>query len=89
MGIKIIAKNKRASYDYAFEETFEAGLVLVGTEVKVLRGGRVTMAEAYITIDEKREAWIYNMTIPHYDHGNINNHDETRKRKLLLNVPEI
>lgn len=89
MGIKIIAKNKRASYDYAFEETFEAGLVLVGTEVKVLRAGRVTMAEAYITVDQKREAWIYNMTIPHYDHGNINNHEETRRRKLLLNVSEI
>jgi len=89
MGIKIIAKNKRASYDYAFEETFEAGLVLVGTEVKVLRAGRVTMAEAYVTVDERHEAWIYNMNIPHYDHGNINNHEETRKRKLLLNEAEI
>jgi SsrA-binding protein len=89
MGIKIIAKNKRASYDYAFEETFEAGIVLVGTEVKVLRAGRVTMAEAYVTVDQKHEVWIYNMNIPHYDHGNINNHDETRKRKLLLNEAEI
>jgi SsrA-binding protein len=89
MGIKIIAKNKRASYDYAFEETFEAGIVLVGTEVKVLRAGRVTMAEAYVTVDQKHEVWIYNMNIPHYDHGNIYNHDETRKRKLLLNEAEI
>jgi SsrA-binding protein len=89
MGIKIIAKNKRATYDYAFEETFEAGLVLQGTEVKTLRNGRVTMAEAYITVDEKKEAWIYNMNIPHYEWGNINNHDETRKRKLLLNHDEI
>ncbi|MCF8060437.1 MAG: SsrA-binding protein SmpB [Bacteriovoracaceae bacterium] len=89
MGIKIIAKNKRATYDYAFEETFEAGLVLKGTEVKTLRNGRVTMAESYITVDENKEAWIYNMTIPHYEWGNINNHDETRKRKLLLNHQEI
>jgi len=89
MGIKIIAKNKRATYDYAFEETFEAGLVLQGTEVKTLREGRVTMGEAYIMVDDKKEAWIYNMNIPHYKWGNINNHDETRKRKLLLHHDEI
>lgn len=89
MGIKIIAKNKRATYDYSFEETFEAGIVLQGTEVKSLRAGRVTMAEAYITVDENQEAWIYNMTIPLYEFGNINNHEETRKRKLLLHDYEI
>ncbi len=89
MGIKIISKNKRASYDYAFDETFEAGLVLQGTEVKTLREGRVTMSEAYIMVDEKQEAWIYNMNIPHYKWGNINNHEEDRKRKLLLNADEI
>jgi len=89
MGIKIIAKNKRARYDYAFEETFEAGLVLQGTEVKTLRDGRVTMGEAYIMVDENKEAWIYNMNIPHYKWGNINNHDELRKRKLLLHESEI
>lgn len=89
MGIKVIAKNKRASYDYAWEETFEAGLVLQGTEVKSLRAGRVTMAESYITVDDKKEAWIYNMNIPQYEWGNINNHEETRKRKLLLHFEEI
>jgi len=89
MGIKIIAKNKRATYDYSFEETFEAGLVLQGTEVKTLRDGRVTMGEAYIMVDENKEAWIYNMNIPHYKWGNINNHDELRKRKLLLHESEI
>ncbi len=89
MGIKIIAKNKRATFDYAFEETFEAGLVLQGTEVKVLREGRVTMTEAYIMIDNNQEAWIYNMNIPHYKWGNINNHEEARKRKLLLHSDEI
>lgn len=89
MGIKIIAKNKRATFDYALEETFEAGLALQGTEVKSLRNGRVTMGESYITVDENKEAWIYNMTIPLYEFGNINNHEETRKRKLLLNRVEI
>ncbi len=89
MGIKIIAKNKRASYDYSWEETFEAGLVLQGTEVKSLRSGRVTMGEAHITVDDKMEAWIHNMNIPQYEWGNINNHEETRKRKLLLHHQEI
>ena len=89
MGIKIIAKNKRASYDYFLEEKFEAGLVLQGTEVKSLRAGKVSIAEAYVNIDQKGEAWVYNITIPHYEFGNINNHNETRKRKLLLNKHEI
>jgi len=89
MGIKIIAKNKRATYDYAFDETFEAGMVLQGTEVKSLRNGRVTMGESYVTVDDKMEAWIYNMNIPLYEWGNINNHEEARKRKLLLNRVEI
>jgi len=89
MGKKIIAKNKRASYDFFLEEKFEAGLSLLGTEVKSLRAGKVSIAEAWINIDKNEEAWIQNMTIPHYEFGNINNHDETRKRKLLLNKKEI
>ena len=89
MGIKVIAKNKRARYDYFIDEEFEAGLVLQGTEVKSLRAGKVTMGESYVAIDNDGEAWIYNMTISHYEFGNINNHDETRKRKLLLNKDEI
>ncbi len=89
MGKKIIAKHKRASYDYFLEEKFEAGLSLVGTEVKSLRAGKVSIAEAWVDIDKNGEAWIQNMTIPHYEFGNINNHQETRKRKLLLNKKEI
>lgn len=89
MGIKIITKNKRSFYDYAIEETFEAGITLKGTEVKSLRLGKVSLQEAYATIDKNMEAWIYNITIPHYEYGNIHNHDETRKRKLLLNKSEI
>lgn len=88
-GIKIIAKNKRASYDYALTETFEAGIMLQGTEVKSLRAGKCIIADSYVTIDNKEECWIYNMNIPHYEFGNIANHDETRKRKLLLNKKEI
>jgi len=89
MGIKIIAKNKRASYDYELLEKFEAGIMLQGTEVKSLRAGKVSIAEAHIGFDKKDELWAHNITIPHYEFGNINNHDETRKRKLLLNKKEL
>lgn len=89
MGVKVIAKNKRARFDYSIDETFEAGLVLKGTEVKSIRAGKVTLGESYIALDKNSEAWIHNMTVAHYEFGNINNHDETRKRKLLLNKKEI
>lgn len=89
MGIKVIAKNKRASYDFFLEEKFEAGAVLVGTEVKSLRAGKCVMTDAYCTIDKRNEAWIYNLQIPHYEFGNRQNHEESRKRKLLLNAKEI
>jgi SsrA-binding protein len=89
MGIKIIAKNKRATFDYSLKERFEAGMMLQGTEVKSLRLGKATIAEAYITIDKNFEAWVYNLHIPQYEFGNINNHQEDRKRKLLLNTKEI
>ena len=88
MSIKIIAKNKRASFDNFLEEKFEAGIVLKGTEVKVLRLGKVEMQDAHVVID-RGEAWIYNLVIPHYDFGNINNHEISRKKKLLLNSEEI
>jgi len=88
MGIKIIAKHKRASFDYFLEERFEVGIVLMGTEVKSLRAGKVSIAESHITIDNG-EAWIHNMLIPPYAFGNINNHQENRKRKLLLHKKEI
>jgi len=87
--MKIIAKNKRASFDYQLKERFEAGVSLKGTEVKSLRQGKATIGEAYIAIDKKDEVWAYNINIPQYEFGNINNHEETRKRKLLLNKKEI
>jgi SsrA-binding protein len=89
MSKKIIAKNKRARYDFSLEEAYEAGLVLQGTEVKALRLGKVTIAEAHITIDKNMEVWAHNINIPQYEFGNINNHVENRKRKLLLNQKEI
>jgi SsrA-binding protein len=88
-GIKIIAKNKRAGYDYALSDKYEAGAVLTGTEVKTLRSGKCIMTEAFCTIDNKNEVWIHNMNIPLYEFGTYANHNETRKRKLLLHIEEI
>jgi SsrA-binding protein len=89
MGIKIIGTNKRAGFDYTLKETFEAGIVLQGTEVKVLREGKVNLGEAYVGIDANNEIWAYNVLIPQYAFGNINNHQENRVKKLLLNRKEI
>lgn len=89
MGVKIITKNKRASYDYFLHEKYEAGLSLTGTEVKSLRNGKASIGEAYVTLDKKGEVWVYNMLIPQYEFGNITNHQENRKRKLLLHRDEI
>ncbi len=89
MGIKVIVKNSRAGYDFFLEEKYEAGVVLQGTEVKSLRAGKATIAEAFVTIDGSGEAWLHNLNIPHYEFGNIHNHVENRKRKLLLHKDEI
>lgn len=87
-GVKIIHQNKRASYDFQLIEKVEAGIVLVGTEVKSIRIGKVNLTEAFITI-QQNEAWIHQMQIAHYSHGNQFNHEEFRKRKLLLNADQI
>lgn len=89
MGKKIIAKNKRAKFDYQLLELYEAGMVLVGTEVKSLRDGKVSIGEAHITIDKSGEVWANNIKIPEYKFGNQFNHEENRKRKLLLHEKEI
>ncbi|MBC7430202.1 MAG: SsrA-binding protein SmpB [Bacteriovorax sp.] len=89
MGMKIIGTNKRASFDFLLKEKFEAGIALQGTEVKVLREGKVNLTEAYVMIDNNMEVWAYNVLIPQYSFGNINNHDEARIKKLLLNRAEI
>jgi len=89
MGIKIIGTNKRASFDFTLKEKFEAGIVLQGTEVKVLRQGKVTLNDSYVAIDSNDEVWAYNVNIPHYSFGNIHNHQEQRVKKLLLKHSEI
>jgi SsrA-binding protein len=88
-GIKLISHNKKARYDYFLEDSYEAGLVLQGTEVKSLRAGKCTMGEAYCTVDERGEVWVHQLKIAPYEFGTYANHDEDRKRKLLLNEAEI
>ena len=85
---KLIANNKKAFHDYFVEETFQAGIELVGTEVKSLREGKCNLKESFIKI-EKNEAFIENMHISPYEKGNIFNKDPLRKRKLLLHKREI
>jgi len=87
-GIKIIAKNKRAWHEYEIQDTWEAGLVLLGTEVKALRNGRVNLGDSYGEI-RGGEAWICKMHIGPYEMGNRENHEPFRRRKLLLNRREI
>ncbi|MEV0619501.1 SsrA-binding protein SmpB [Nonomuraea sp. NPDC050404] len=87
-GRKVIAQNKRARHDYHVEDTFEAGLVLQGTEVKSLREGRASLADGYASIDGD-EAWLLNVHIPEYTQGTWTNHAARRKRKLLLHRKEI
>ncbi len=87
--IKVIAKNKRAHYDYQLLEKVEAGIVLLGTEVKSLRQGKANINDAYLVISDQGEAWLYNLSIPPYAFGNINNHEEKRPRKLLLHDHQI
>ena len=85
---KIVAQNRAASYNYELLDKFEAGLVLVGTEVKTLREGKASLREAYAEI-RAGEAWLVNCHIPEYQPGGPRNHDPLRKRKLLLNRREI
>lgn len=85
---KIVASNKKARHDYYIEDTFEAGLVLMGTEVKSLRLGRASLVDGFVDFDGG-EAWLHNVHIPEYAQGTWTNHTARRKRKLLLNRAEI
>lgn len=87
-GKKLIANNKKARYDYFIEESIEAGIALVGTEVKSLRMGKCSVKESFVRI-EKGEVFIYNMHISPYEKGNIFNTDPLRVRKLLLHRYQI
>ncbi len=88
MSEKLIAKNRKAYHDYFIEETYEAGLVLFGTEIKSIRKGAVQFKDAYIHFVDN-EAFIRDMYIAQYEQGNRFNHEETRERKLLLHKEEI
>lgn len=88
-GVRVVARNRRATHDYTIGDTWEAGLVLQGTEVKSLRAGKATLTDAFAQVDERGEVWMYNLHIPEYAFGTWRNHDVMRKRKLLLNKREI
>lgn len=86
--IKIITTNRKARFEYLVLETYEAGIALVGTEVKSLRAGKANLVDSYASI-KNGEAWLLSLHISEYEQGNINNHEPTRERKLLLNKKEI
>ena len=87
-GTKLIAQNRKARHDYLIEDTYEAGLMLVGTEVKSCRAGKVSLTDAYAAVKDG-EAWLLQAHIAPYSHGNRDNHDPLRPRKLLLHRNEI
>ncbi|HLR61292.1 MAG TPA: SsrA-binding protein SmpB [Lentibacillus sp.] len=86
---KTIAQNKKARHDFFIEETYEAGLVLRGTEIKSIRAGRINLKDSHARIDHRGEVQLVNMHIAPYEQGNQFNHDPTRSRKLLLHRKEI
>ncbi len=85
---KVAAENRKARHNYFIEDTIEAGIVLQGTEVKSLRAGSATIAESYAEVKDG-EVWLINAHIPEFSHGNRNNHEPKRPRKLLLKKREI
>ncbi|MBI4843054.1 MAG: SsrA-binding protein SmpB [Nitrospirae bacterium] len=88
MEIKAAATNKKAYHDYSIQETIEAGISLQGTEVKSLRAGAANLKDSYVLV-KNGEAFLFNCHISPYSHGNINNHEPLRTRKLLLHKREI
>jgi SsrA-binding protein len=87
-GIKVVARNRKASHEFFLLERFEAGLVLQGSEIKSIRAGQVSLAEAYVRVDG-HEAWLVDAHIAPYDQASIYNHEPRRERKLLLHRSEI
>jgi len=85
---KNITTNRKARHEYSILQTFETGIVLTGTEVKALRQGKANLVDSYANI-ERGEVWLMSANISAYEQGNINNHEPTRQRKLLLNKSEI
>ena len=87
-GQHVVATNRKARHDYSILEVYEAGLVLLGTEVKSLRDGKASLVDAYATVDDG-EVWLRNLHIPEYHHGTWTNHEPRRTRKLLLHRRQI
>lgn len=87
-GIKILADNRQAGYNYYLSDRYEAGIVLSGTEVKAAKDGRIQLKDGFAEI-QNNEAWLMNAHISHYSHGNRENHETVRRRKLLLHRDEI
>lgn len=85
---KVIAENRKARFEYFIEDTFEAGMVLTGTEVKSMRAGGANLAESYAEI-RNEEGWLVNAHVHEFSHGNRNNHEPRRPRKLLLKRKEL
>lgn len=88
MGIKVIATNRKARHQYQFLDTYEAGLVLMGTEIKSIRAGHVSLQEGFVLFEDG-EAWLVNVHIAPYDPASGQNHEPRRRRKLLLHRREI
>ncbi|MFV9511240.1 SsrA-binding protein SmpB [Tepidibacillus sp. LV47] len=86
--IKVVAQNKKATHDYFIEDTYEAGIVLTGTEIKSIRAGKANLKDSFARI-ANGEVFLYNMHISPYEQGNRFNHEPTRTRKLLLHKEEI
>lgn len=86
--IKVVATNRKARHDYFLLETYEAGLVLQGSEIKSIRAGQISLKEAYVRVDGE-QAWLVNAHIAPYDPASRENHDPTRDKKLLLHKKEI
>lgn len=86
--IKVVAVNRKARHDYIIEDTFEAGMVLTGSEIKSIRAGQVNLRDSYATI-RNGEAWLVNVHISHYKQASYQNHEPKRDRKLLLHQREI
>jgi SsrA-binding protein len=87
-GRRLIAQNRKARHDYAIEDVYEAGMVLVGTEVKSLRKGQASLVDSFATVRDG-EVWLENLHIPEYTEGTWTNHEPRRRRKLLLHRAEI
>ncbi|MBO3129085.1 SsrA-binding protein SmpB [Dermatophilus congolensis] len=88
-GVKVIARNKKARHDYLIEDTYEAGLALMGTEVKSLRLGRASLVDGFASFSRSGEVWLEGVHIPEYVQGTWTNHSARRRRKLLLHRAEI